>query len=85
MTAARHSAIWAQVLALRLERQHVVARVPASGVVDVVGGGEAGGSVTIVPVQRWRHGVDAEIEAEVERLAAFVGRPLSVSAAAPVG
>ena len=48
-------------------------------------GGKSGGSVSVAPFSRWRHGARKELDAEVERLAAFVGRPLSVAVGEPVG
>jgi hypothetical protein len=41
--------------------------------------------VNVVPFEAWRSGTTDELEAEVERLSAFLGRPLSVSVAPAVG
>jgi hypothetical protein len=46
-------------------------------------GGRAGKSVTVVPFTRWRRGELKELASEVDRLAAFLGRPLSVSVGSP--
>jgi hypothetical protein len=48
-------------------------------------GGKTGASVTVVPFEEWRPQVAEEIEAEVERLAAFLERQLSVSIRSAVG
>jgi hypothetical protein len=42
-------------------------------------GGKAGGSVTVVPFGRWRDGARKELAEEVERVAAFLDRRLSLS------
>ncbi len=48
-----------------------------------VGAGRRGG-VAVVPFDPWRDGAREELAAEVERVAAFLDRPLSVSIRAPL-
>jgi hypothetical protein len=44
-----------------------------------IDGGSKGATVAVVPFRRWRRGARDELAAEVDRLAAFLGRPLTIS------
>jgi hypothetical protein len=46
-----------------------------------IDGGKAGGDVAVAAFDRWRGGVRKELTAEVDRFAAFLDRPLSLSIA----
>jgi len=39
------------------------------------------GGIAVQPLERWRSGVKAELKAEVDRLAAFLDRPLPIEIA----
>jgi hypothetical protein len=49
-----------------------------------IGGGRKG-AVEVTPWARWRGGADSELADEIERIAAFLDRALSVNVAAPLG
>lgn len=42
------------------------------------------GGIAIQPLERWRSGARAELEAEVDRIAAFLDRPLPIEVAGPL-
>lgn len=42
------------------------------------------GGMAVQPLERWRSGVKAELTTEVDRIAAFLDRPLPIEIAAPV-
>jgi hypothetical protein len=48
-----------------------------------IGGGQDG-TVEVQPFERWRGGAKSELTSEVDRIAAFLDRPLKASVAAPL-
>jgi hypothetical protein len=53
-----------------------------AGTWEIENGKAGAGTVTVRPFGRWRGGVRKEVALEVERIAAFLGRPMTLEIAA---